>query len=285
MKRAVSGPYAGQRIGLLTQHGKEREIAPVMDAALGCRVERVHGFDTDTLGTFTRDIPRAGTQLEAARKKARVGMALSGLPLGLASEGSFACDPFAGLFPWNMEFLIFIDDVRGIEVVGVAQGNAGSAQLLAASWSEAEAFARQAGFPEHHLVLRPKGQSDARIRKGIAAWAELEAAFAQALAQADNGRVFLENDLRAHAHPTRQHHIRLAAEDLVRKLQSACPACGVPGFWIVERIPGLPCGDCGAPTRETRAEVHGCLKCDHRETRERTDRQSADPGRCDCCNP
>ena len=34
-------------------------------AALGCRVERVAGHDTDLLGTFTRDIPCAGTQTAA----------------------------------------------------------------------------------------------------------------------------------------------------------------------------------------------------------------------------
>ena len=74
-------------------------------------------------------------------------------------------------------------------------------------------------------------------------------------------------------------------EYLAKKLCSLCPACGTPGFGIVERVTGLPCADCGAPTRETRAEVHGYLKCTHRETRERAGRQYADPGRCDYCNP
>ena len=78
--------YRGRRIGLPTQHGKERVISPELDRALDCRVERVGGYDTDLLGTFTRDVPRAGTQLEAAGKKARTGMEPSGLPLGLASE-------------------------------------------------------------------------------------------------------------------------------------------------------------------------------------------------------
>ena len=102
-------PYAGRRIALLTQHGKEGAIASALDPALGCRVERVDGYDTDQLGTFTRDIPRAGIQIEAARKKVRIGMELSGLPLGLASEGSFGPDPMVGMFPWNVEFLVFID--------------------------------------------------------------------------------------------------------------------------------------------------------------------------------
>jgi len=277
--------YAGTRIALLTQHGKERVIASVLDTALGCQVERVGGYDTDLLGTFTREIPRAGKQLEAARKKARLGMEISGLSLGLASEGSFGPDPMVGMFPWNVEFLIFIDDEQGLEIVGVAQGKAIHAHLLTGDWTAAEAFARQAAFPAHHLVVRPEGENDPRIRKGIAAWEEFEAAFAWGQAQSASGQVFLETDLRAHANPTRMEMIRLAAEDLVAKLGSPCPACGAPGFWLVERVAGLPCGDCGAPTRETRAEVHGCLKCAHRETRERPEPQYADPGRCDYCNP
>ncbi len=281
----ASGIYSGRRVALLTQHGKERVLAPVLEPALGCRVERVTGYDTDLLGTFTRDIPRAGAQLEAARTKARLGMQLAGLPLGLASEGSFGPDPFTGMFPWNVEFLIWIDDELELEIVGVAQGKTNFSHVLAASWEEAETFARFAGFPEHHLVVRPEHENDPRLIKGIADWTALRAAFEQALRESESRRVFLETDMRAHANPTRMEVIRLAAEDLVKKLNALCPACGLPGFWIVERLSGLPCADCGAPTRETRAEIHGCLKCAHRETRSRTDRQTADPGRCDYCNP
>ena len=279
------GNYRGQPVALLTQHGKERVIAPVLDSALGCRVERVSRYDTDRLGTFTRDIPRAGTQLEAARKKALIGMELSGLPLGLASEGSFGPDPMMGMFPWNVEFLIWIDDVNGLEVVGMAQGPAKFAHLRASDWPAAAAFARQWGFPEHHLIVRPEREDDSRIRKGISSWAELEAIFTWALEQSPSGLVFLETDVRADANPTRQENIRLAAEDLSKRLRSLCPACGAPGFWIVERVPGLPCEDCGAPTREPMADIHGCVKCTHRVTRERTDQQYADQGRCDYCNP
>ncbi len=287
MQRAsgASGMYSDRRVALLTQHGKERVLAPVLEPALGCRIERVAGYDTDLLGTFTRDIPRAGTQLGAARKKARLGMELAGLPLGLASEGSFGPDPMVGMFPWNVEFLIFIDDERDLEIVGMAQSKTNFAHVLATSWEEAEAFARNAGFPEHHLVARPEHENDPRLRKGIADWVALRAAFDEAHGLADSRRVFIETDVRAHANPTRMKNIRLAAEDLLEKLNSRCQACGLPGFGIVERIAGLPCEACGEPTRETRAEVHGCLKCAHRVTRERTDRQSANPGRCDCCNP
>lgn len=288
---AVSGPepafggYKAQTVALLTQHGKEQVISPVLELSLGCRIELVSGYDTDLLGTFTRDIPRLGTQLEAARRKARVGMQLAGRPLGLASEGSFGPDPMLGVFPWNVELLIWIDDVHGLEVVGRAQGKANFAHMRATDWAAAEAFARQWGFPEHHLVVRPERDDDPRIRKGISSWAELEDNFTWALEQSPSGVVFLETDVRAHANPTRQEHIRLAAEDLASKLRSPCPQCGTPGFWIVDRVAGLPCEDCGAPTRETQADVLGCVKCPQRITRERRGGNTADPGHCDYCNP
>lgn len=133
--------------------------------------------------------------------------------------------------------------------------------------------------------MRSEREDDPRIRKGIATWAELEAAFAWALRQSTSGRVFLETDVRAMANPTRLKYIRLAAEDLARKLRSFCPECDALGFWIVERLAGLPCEDCGAPTRETQADVLGCVKCPYRVTRERMDKYAADPGRCDYCNP
>ncbi len=284
MNSGKKSVYSGATAALLTQHGKERGILPVLDIALGCRIERVSGFDTDTLGTFTRDIPRLGTQLEAARKKARIGMELSGLPLGLASEGSFGPDPFTGTFSWNTEMIVWIDDTLGIEVVGVASGSASFSHVLTATWDEAERFGLQAGFPEHHLVARPQGEEDPRIRKGIASWTELEAVFIWALAESTNGRVFIETDVRAHANPARMERIGQAAQDLARRLCTLCPICDAPGFQIMERIPGLLCADCGAPTREIRADIHRCVRCNHQVRVERPERV-AQADRCDFCNP
>lgn len=277
--------YRGRKVALLTQHGKERVIAPVLDPALGCHVERVAGYNTDLLGTFTRDIPRAGMQIEAARKKARKGMDLSGFPLGLSSEGAFGPDPFTGTFPWNLEILIFIDDERSLEILGVAQGKANFYHLLVSEWPAVETFARESGFPGHHLVVRPEGENDSRIQKGIATWPELECAFNWALEQSASGQVFIESDARAHANPVRMENIRLATEDLLKKIKSTCPACGTPGFWVVERLPGLPCRNCGGGTQGLLAEILGCLKCNHRVTHEPSDRKYADPVHCDYCNP
>lgn len=277
--------YVGERVSLLTQHGKERVIGPVLRRELGCHVDLVTGYDTDRLGTFTRDIPRAGTQIEAARVKARTGMDLSALPLGLASEGSFGQDPMMGMFPWNLELVIWIDCKRELEVIGTAEGPTTFASLLTQDWAAAEAFAHRSKFPDHLMVVRPEGEHDLRIRKGIATWTQLEVDFEWAQAQSESGRVFLETDARANAHPTRMENIRLATEDLAQKLRSLCPSCGTPGFWRVERVAGLPCAGCGAPTNATSAEVHGCLVCPHRRTLAPTEQRYADPRFCDYCNP
>ena len=277
--------YKNREVALLTQHGKESVLAPTLKESIGCIVTRVEGYDTDLLGTFSRDIPRAGTQIEAARKKARIGMELARLPLGLASEGSFGPDPFTGMFSWNVEILIWIDNENALEIVAISQGKTNLAHKVATTWEEAEAFAKKTGFPEHYLMVRPEGEDDPRIRKGIADWADLQAAFTWALDTSENGCAFIETDMRAHANPTRMNNIRMAARELANKLSSTCPACGAPGYWIVERLTGLPCRACGKPTRETRAEIHGCSKCRHRITLERDDQTHANPGHCDYCNP
>lgn len=277
--------YAGQKIALLTQHGKERFIAPVLEPGLGCRVEHITGFDTDQLGTFTRDIARPGTQLEAARRKARMGMELSGLRFGLASEGSFGPDPFTGMFPWNVELLVFIDDALGIEVTGMAQGAGRSGHIQARDWHAVESFATSEGFPQHQLVLRPGKQNDARIHKGIADWAHLRSCFDTCRAQSPNGTVFIETDLRAFANLSRMQHIVRAADDLLQRLQSFCPVCETPGYWVTERQPGLPCSACGQPTSSYHNEVWTCLRGQHRMVQTRTDCVAADPKHCAYCNP
>ncbi|NMM11686.1 MAG: hypothetical protein HHJ16_15630 [Polaromonas sp.] len=277
--------YQGRKVALLTQHGKEQVIAPALEPHLGCVVEHVTGFDTDQLGTFTRDVSRPGTQLEAARRKARKGIVLSGLSVGMASEGSFGPDPFSGMFPWNVELLIWIDDQMGLEVVGIAQGTARSGHLQTSDWGAIETFAVSEGFPQHQLVLRPNGQDDLRIYKGVADWARLKSCFLDCIAESSNRQVFVETDLRAFANPSRMQNIEQAARDLLQRLQSCCPACKTPGYWVTERQTGLPCAACGLPTSSYRNAVWTCLRCPHRSVQPRTDCDAADPKHCASCNP
>lgn len=276
--------YRNQRVALLTQHGKEDVIAPTLKKLLGCCVEKVAGFDTDLLGTFTRDIDREGSQLDATRKKARIGMELSGLSIGLASEGSFGTDPFTGILPWNRELLIWIDDRLGIEVIANSAGKTNFSHRLVESWQEAEDFALSAGFPEHHLVVRPEYENHPELRKGLAGWLSLEDAVTWALDFAPNRRAFVETDMRAFANPTRLENIRLATEDLAKRLNSLCPACAAPGFYLAELVRGLPCEDCSTPTREAKTDIHRCVRCAHEVFVER-ELEYASARYCSYCNP
>ncbi len=277
--------YTNRRIALLTRHGKETVLVPLLENAIACHVEHVHGYDTDQLGTFTREVPRIENQMDTARKKARIGMKLCGQPLGIASEGSFGSDPFLGVMSWNRELVVLIDDEAQIEIIGEAQGPGNHQYFLTADWSEALEFAKTAGFPGQHLILRPDNEHDRRMQKDIYNWQLYENSFKTAASYSSAGKVFIETDGRAHANPMRMKMIEKAAEDLLRKIQSRCPACGMPGFSVTQRFPGLPCADCGRPTSIIHAELFVCQKCGERRKIELDDQELADPMYCNFCNP
>jgi hypothetical protein len=276
--------YFGERVALLTQHGKQKPLGEILSLRLGCQLEHVIGYDTDQLGTFTRDIARSGNQVDAARTKARIGMTLSGLPFGLASEGSFGPDPIAFMLPHNLELLVWIDDHLGIEVLATASGRTNFAHKTVKDWEEAQSFAKSAGFPEHYLIVRSGDEHSSQFRKGLSDWESLKDALNWALTSSPTHQAFLETDMRAFANPTRMQNIRRAAEVLAKKLQTLCPACGAPGFSKFDIVRGLPCEDCGQPTEEAKADIHRCVRCDYQTVVDRETRFSS-PRYCGYCNP
>ncbi len=277
--------YSGQAIAFLTQHGKEALLGPLFSEKLACTLVRATGFDTDQLGTFTRDVRRPGTQLAAARFKANKGMELTGLSIGIGSEGAFGADPIGGIMPWNTEVIVWVDATLGIEIVGIAQGPGGGLQRFIHNEDELRQFTDDARFPSHGLVLRPDREDDPHIHKGFSDWPALLAGFNELLPQSATARVFAEVDQRAHMNPSRQRMIVQAAEDLIAKISSSCPSCDTPGFWLKERVSGLPCGLCHQPTRLPLAFIWRCDACAHSDKRREPPDKTADPSRCDYCNP
>lgn len=280
-------PYRGCRVALATKHGKGRVVARPFRAGLGAEVV-VPGIDTDLLGTFTGEVPREGTPLETARSKARLGMAACGLPLGLASEGSFGPHPAIPFLPVAHELLLFADDERGLEVVEQEISSATNyAQVEAASPDHLGPFLARAGFPSHALIVRPAIPVGAGgIIKGIASLPALRDAIARCRAASADDRALVETDMRADRNPTRLRAIRRLAVRLVRRLLARCPACDAPGWGVVAAPAGLPCRWCGAPTDLARGEILGCALCGERRERPRPDGlRLADPGDCPRCNP
>jgi len=277
--------FANKQIAFLTQHGKEHVVKAILEPALDCEIHHETGYNTDLLGTFSRDIARLGTQLETARKKAQKAITLSGLPIGLASEGAFGPDPFTGMLNWNSEILLLLDKAKGLEIIGRSQGPAHCGHILTADWTELETFARRNTFPQSHLILRPECVDDPRIFKGISDWNTLKQQFEHALNLSASGVVFVELDLRAYANPNRMKIISLAAQDLVSRIASCCPSCHLPGYSTVEGISGLPCSDCGAPTHMLLGEIWQCVPCGYRDTVWKSSSINADAMYCDRCNP
>ena len=278
-------PYNGLKASLLTQHGKESVICPELLSTNGLEVIHVKGYDTDKLGTFTRDIPRYGSQLDAARKKAKIGMELSGTQFGIASEGAFANDPYMGLLPWNYELVLLIDDIRKLEVIGFYGGEAQSASKQVSSWDELTAFLPEAQFPSHQLAIRPDDEYHLECRKGINSIESLREAYDWATNLSKKGNVFVENDLRAHTNPTRMANILKATQDLAKKMSNLCPKCESPGFSICETKKGLPCSHCEAPTNLPIANIWSCVKCGYKNEVAIANQNHADPSRCHYCNP
>ncbi len=257
--------YDRKRISLLTKHGKESIIAPILKRTLGCEIELVQSFDTDELGTFDRTLKPQGTQLQSVRRKAQIGIDFSGNTIGVASEGSFVADPFSGFMPWNIEMVIFLDDLHGVEVVGIAKGSAMSMGKFVRNIDELLQFAQDAGFAQHQLMLRPEHENDPRVVKGLHTLDNLTFAYIEAQQQSTNGKVFVENDLRAFANPTRQNLIAQATEDLARKILSLCPQCGVPGYWKVTTEAGILLNTWGSAKHLPAYETWHCRHC-HYET-------------------
>ncbi|NJO76772.1 MAG: hypothetical protein HC833_25390 [Leptolyngbyaceae cyanobacterium RM1_406_9] len=101
-------------------HRKEQAIAPILEQHLGVQVIVPEGFNTDEFGTFTRDIERSGDQRNAARLKAERAMALTGLTLAIASEGSFGPHPAMPFVACDQEIVLLSDRTHHLEIVGQA---------------------------------------------------------------------------------------------------------------------------------------------------------------------
>ncbi len=278
------------RIAVLgTMHQKERVIAPLLEKELGIKVTVPENFNTDKFGSFTREIDRPGSQIEAARLKVQQALLLTGENLGIASEGSFAPHPSLPCISTNREVVIFLDRKNNLEIVGEELSlSSNHNHLKVSNLEQAFDFAEKIGFPEHGLCVMlsdyPKDNSE--IIKGITTEEALTEAINEGLSKSPTGKVHLETDMRAMYNPTRMKNIEKATLNLIEKINSVCPNCSTPGFSIVQRIPGLPCEWCGTPTTLTRSVVYKCQKCGCRKEELFPDgKQFADPSQCLYCNP
>jgi hypothetical protein len=283
---SIRDEWKNQTAVLATMHEKERVIAPLLYDELGVRVLVPENFDTDRFGTFTREVARAGNQLQAARKKAYAAMEQTGLTLGLASEGSFGTHPAMPFIPSCLEIVVLIDKKNNLEIVGHFRTSEVQVKgQSVTSVEEAIAVATSWGFPEQGIIVRASEKSNRNIYKNITTLDELQAISKKLLSSWRATSLFLETDMRAHRCPARMESIKQATVDLIENCRKLCPQCSAPGFVVTDTVKGLPCSGCHLATDLVKETISSCQKCNYTEAKPIPDKTFAEPKECQWCNP
>ena len=283
MPAGTRSPYDGRTAVFATRHGKHQPVGEAL-AGIGLTVTAPADLDTDRFGTFTGEVPRTLSPVDAARAKVRLAAAVTAHPYVLASEASYAPLPLG--LPGHEELLLFTDTERGIEVIEIERVLTSlPAAVRVGHAAEAEAFLAACGFGAQAIIVRPAaGGRPADTHKGITTRRRFTEALAAATRRSPDGRAVVEPDLRAMNNPTRQEVLRRLGRRLARRLATPCPDCGCPGFGRTGTRPGLSCAACGTGTPVIAADVHKCARCPHR-TEVAREATVADPQWSPSCNP
>ena len=285
MSSGLQHPYRERKIILTSKHQKLELVATPFEQALSTKMIELD-LDTDQFGTFSGEQERTLSQFETAVAKARLGIAHSGIPLGIASEGAIGADSQIPLLNSDLELLVFIDSesdlvisesYRSFEIRAISQ-----TVLVGQDLND---LLLSADFPRHALIVRAQLEGRWKSIKGITELNALNDAIESLLRDSDNRKVVVESDLRAHFSPSRRKNIARAAELLALRVSALCPACAAPGWGKTDYERGLTCSLCTLENSGAiRSEILGCLRCDFKAPG-RVIALTLDPAKCMACNP
>lgn len=264
--------------GLLTLHGKESIMAPLLAQRWDARLSLSTMFDTDSLGTFSGEIERKGSPLECALHKARLALELTGADFGLGSEGSF------GIAPWgfgviNQELVACVSAQDDWQIIGYHTSAVAVTECRYGDSAQLERFWQN--LPQAQgLIIK----SEAGVAKGLKSKDQVMDQLRHWYGQQIPDDVRVTYDLRAHQSPLRRINIAHAFVNLQDRLESPCPQCGQLGFWPDKHESGLACSGCGSPTNRLKARISLCDGCGHSQ-RLPVDQKTASPEFCPECNP
>jgi hypothetical protein len=271
-------PYAGKRIGLATIHAKERAVAPPFRRLIGAEVVVAPNLDTDTLGTFSGEIPRPDALIETSLLKAEMVFQTTDVDCAVASEGSYGPIDRVPLNPGGVEIMAFVDRKRGlrlVETLATHRTNWRIARFGVGAPGVPELL-KSMGFPEYGVFVIANSDPGHPI-KGLAAVGDVVAAVDREARRSDDGTAIIIADMRAHRNPTRMKVLRALSWKLAKRLSRVCPKCDAPGFGHIQSRRGLPCEGCGEPTHWIDFEIDGCAACGHAVARPRKDGRTAAP--------
>jgi len=274
--------FKGKKVVIATKHGKEMVIGPVLEESFGMEYSVSENLDTDLLGTFTGEVERVLSPVEAARQKCILALQECDADFAIGSEGSFGPHPTLYFLPTDEEYLVLMSQKNDFEMVvkmASLQTNYASYQL--GSEIKLSDFLTQVKFPSHGLHVKgPEGYQE----KGIRSEKRLKKAIKEVINRP--GTYTLETDMRAMNNPTRMSVIQELTGKLVEKMRSCCPSCQRPGFSPTDVIRGLVCSSCSLPTKSVKTVIYSCEGCHYTACIDFPESKTTeDPMFCDFCNP
>lgn len=270
---------------LTTKHQKSEALLTPCKEILGAHISEFF-FDTDTLGTFSGEIPRKKTSRETVREKCLISIMHSTNPYALATEASFGPHPQNPFIPSHFEQIYFVDSIRNFELcVSKIFTNTNYFMGIASTLNELIEIAEKCFFPTHGIILKehPYEKNSVLIKDSMT-YEDLHKGYHSLTTQKSNKKVIVETDMRAHRNPTRMNNIGALGYELFTRLLETCPTCHLPGWGIIEQLPGLECARCGFSTPLAKYNVYGCVSCPYKITHE-IPQQAATPTVCPYCNP
>ena len=279
--------FFNSHIFVATNHKKSQAAADPFNRILQVTVGEIE-IDSDSLGTFSGEVERPGSMLDALRGKIKLARFRSNERFIVASEGSFNSADGYGIYTQGVEMLLLHDSLTGAEIIEQhISMNTNYACELIRDPSALELFQKKISFGAHGLVLYPEGVPlKGVVHKGITSTERASEAFEACRSLSPSGRVMAISDMRAHFNPTRMQEIKRCCELLALRLASPCPECRNGGFGLTGTVPGLPCIECGLPTPRAKGEKHSCPFCHASRENPRSDgKATAEPWECQWCNP
>ena len=274
--------FQGKKVVIATKHGKEMVIGPALEESFGMEYFVSENVDTDLLGTFTGEVERVLSPVEAARQKCLLALEECDADFAIGSEGSFGPHPTLYFLPADEELIVLMNRKKDFEIaVKLASLHTNYASFEMDSESTLNAFLQQVKFPSHGLHVKcPEGYQ----QKGIRSEKQLKMAIQEAIDRF--GTYTLETDMRAMNNPTRMSVIEELTGKLVEKMNSCCPSCQRPGYSPTDVIRGLVCSCCSLPTKSIKSLIYSCEGCHYTACIDFPEAKTTeDPMFCDFCNP
>lgn len=277
--------FDGRKVVIATMHQKDEVIGPALQMSFGMEYQTPNEFNTDQLGTFSGEIERALSPIDAAREKCKLAFESTDIDLVISSEGSFGPHPSFFFAPSDEEYLVLKDWENDLEIVVKTWSlDTNYGHYVLGSPEPLESFLTRAKFPTHALIVQDKLSQFHYLKKGITSKSILDQAIQNCLSQF--GECHISTDMRAMHNPTRMGIIKELTIKLIEKMRSCCPACNRPGFSITEVKRGLLCSSCSFPTNSIKTAIYSCSGCHYTEFLDYPEAKiEEDPMYCDYCNP